>query len=194
MVGVGGSCLREPLARQAPSPFEPNNLCFCQIQTLLIFAKKENFCATFAMPRDLPPLRAAHTLPRWADATGFPHLAHTSSPCFSFSALAVASLQRACPWYRHSFGGTFAKWPDACLEYIFMFAKKAMRVEQNFSSRAGPLLFPPTYTLSMACLPSHPPDSQLPLVHLYILSAWYSDSNLWEIACQRTRKAAFCVF
>lgn len=45
-----------------------------------------------------------------------------------------------------------------------------------------------------SAFPPHPPDSQLPLVHLYILSVWYSDSNLWEIACQRTRKAAFCVF
>lgn len=148
------------------------------------FRKKGNFCATFALPRDLPPLRGA-------DATGIPHLAYiSSSSSSSSSAVALSSLQRACPWYRHSFGGTFAKWPDACLEYIFMFAKKAMRVEQNFSSRAGQgFCSPPHYYSS-----SHPPDSQLPLVHLYILSVWYSDSNLWEIACQRTRKAAFCVF
>lgn len=131
-----------------------NNLCFLPNSNFTYFRKKRNFCATFALPRDLPPLRVAHTLPQWADATGIPHLAHISSSSSS-SAVALSSLQRACPWYRHSFGGTFAKWPDACLEYIFMFAKKAMRVEQNFSSRAGPLLSP-TLLLQCGCLLSPP--------------------------------------
>lgn len=43
-----------------------------------------------------------------------------TSPCFSLSLV------------RDSFRGTFAKWPDACLEYIFVFAKTKWELSKTF--------------------------------------------------------------
>lgn len=47
-----------------------------------------------------------------------------TSPCFSLSLV------------RDSFRGTFAKWPDACLEYIFVFAKTKWELSKTFFTLA----------------------------------------------------------
>lgn len=146
---AGAAAQGATLAWQAPSQFEQIIYVFCQIQTLLIFAKKK------LLPRDLPQ-RGKQTLPaEWADATatGFHPLHTLVSPPAPLHSPSHSLL-------RDSFGGTFAKWLDACLEYIFMFAKKAMRVRAKLfeQGRAFAHSSCPSPTLSVfACL-SHPPD------------------------------------
>lgn len=80
---------------------------------------------------------------------------------------------------RDSFGGTFAKWLDACLEYIFMFAKKAMRARAKLFEQGR--AFAPSTSSSTSCLPACPTHlirSSL-RVHLYILSVWHSPSQIY---------------
>lgn len=75
--------------------------------------------------------------------------------CFPHTLVSSLAPSLSLLLLRDSFGGTFAKWLDACLEYIFMFAKKAMRARAKLFEQGrafAPFHLPP----ASACLPAPP--------------------------------------
>lgn len=125
-----------------------NNLCFLPNSNFTYFRKKRNFCLVICRKEGN----------KLCQLSGRMLLLASTPSTYSYLLLLLFTLSHSL--LRDSFGGTFAKWLDACLEYIFIFAKKAMRVRAKLFEQgrafAHSSWFSPTFSV-FACLP-HPPD------------------------------------
>jgi len=83
------------------------------------------------------------------------------------------------PLNRDSFGGTFAKWPNACLEYIFMFAKKKCELSKTFGHGFCPI----SYQCSCLLPACHSHLATCPLWCICTSCQWHFGENLCEMAC-----------